>query len=196
MEATMNIERLTHTGRWHLERLADRIDWQHTAALGLFALWTALLITIDLPLRAETQRIAARLEHDSTHAPDESRVALLHSATPDLTREFVASLPHFEKCTDQVGALNLIANQSGVVVASAHYRYEQLPGLPVTKVVLAIDARGDEAQQRKFLQTALNALPNLAIARLVYTKHTDGASPVKLKLDLSMYFQSRPKAAT
>lgn len=57
-----------------------------------------------------------------------------------------------------------------------------------------MDVKGDEAQQRRFLQTTLNAFPNLSVARLAYAKNADGATKLDQKLDVNLYYQLHPKA--
>ncbi|WP_287183049.1 hypothetical protein [Paraburkholderia sp.] len=107
----------------------------------------------------------------------------------------MASLPEFEKYADQLRALNLLADKTRVVITRIDFRYDQVPALPVRKLALRMNVRGDEAQQRRFLQTMLNAFPNLSVARLAFAKGTDGIIQVEQKLDVNLYYRLRPKAA-
>ncbi|MBN3759422.1 hypothetical protein [Burkholderia sp. Ac-20365] len=191
MEATVNLGKILKVASWYLTCVDDRTTWRHTTAAGLAATWIALMLTIDLPLRNETRQLAAQLAHEGKRHPDRLRAASPPPASSDPRLAFVESLPPFDKCTEQLRELGVLAEQSGVVLASINYRYEPVPGLPVTKVRLGVVARGGAANQRRLLQTTLNAMPNLAVARLVYTKVADGTKLVKLKLDLDMYLQSR-----
>ena len=91
--------------------------------------------------------------------------------------------------TGQLRALNLLADQHGVVVARVDYRYEPLTGLPIQRLVLRMDAQGQDLPLRSFLQAMLNAFPNLSIARLAYAKATDGSLKVDQALEIHLYYR-------
>ena len=145
--------------RWHFAFAASRMSGQRLAASGLLCLWITVLIVIDLPLQAETRKITAQLTDDRAHGPEEPPHASPQSAPDDITREFIVSLPAFSKSVSQLRALDELADRSGVAITSAHYRYEHLSRLPLVKVALSIVVQGEEKQQRRFLQTALNGFP-------------------------------------
>ncbi|MFC0397533.1 hypothetical protein [Paraburkholderia rhizosphaerae] len=188
--------RFWRISRWHLKRIANGMNWQRTTAAGLLMLWAGLMGVIDLPLQRETRQIAERISGDIAHDPV-GPGAVPH-APDDLTGDFVASLPAFDRCTEQLRSLNLLAEKSGVMIASAHYRYEPMPGLPITRVTVGMDVRGNEKQQRRFLQMMLNAFANLAISRLAYSKGAEESDKgaLRQRLDIHMYFRANAKAST
>lgn len=171
------------------------MKWQHTTAMGLLALWATLIGTIDWPLRTETRQMTLRLARHMALEPARPRSTTQQPAPRDLTHEFTASLPEFEKYAEQLRELNVLAEKSSVVIMRIDYRYEQMPALPIKKLTLRMDIRGDEAQQRRFLQTTLNAVPNLSVARLAFAKNTDGATKIEQKLDVNLYYRLRPRTA-
>ncbi|MFL9903455.1 hypothetical protein PQR71_35885 [Paraburkholderia fungorum] len=191
----MNWKKLRQIISWYIACVLNRLKWQHTAAIGLLALWAMLIGTIDWPLHVETRRMTLRLAQHMALEPTRPRSAAQQSGPRDLTHEFMASLPEFEKYAEQLRELNLLADKSSVVIMRIDYRYEQMPALPIKKLTLHMDIRGDEAQQRRFLQTTLNALPNLSVARLAFAKSADGATKVEQKLDVNLYYQLHPKAS-
>ncbi|MFM0015738.1 hypothetical protein PQR46_28735 [Paraburkholderia sediminicola] len=191
----MNGKKLRQKISWYLACVLNRMEWQHTTAMGLLVLWATLIGTIDWPLRAETRQMTLRLAQHMALKPTRQRSATQPSAPRDLTHEFTASLPEFEKYSEQLRELSLLADKSSVVITRIDYRYEQIPALPIKKLILRMDIRGDEAQQRRFLQTTLNAIPNLSVARLAFAKSTDGATKVEQKLDVNLYYQLRTKAS-
>jgi hypothetical protein len=194
MGAVVKAKTLLQRFFWHLACGLNRLEWQHTLGMGLLALWTTLIVTIDGPLHAETRQMASRVAAYLALEPTKTRPTTPPSARVDLTHEFVASLHEFDKYSEQLRTLNLLAEKSSVVIMRIDYRYEQMPALPIKKLTLHMDVRGDETQQRRFMQTTLNAFPNLSIARLAYAKNAAGVSRVEQKLDVNLYYQSRPKA--
>jgi hypothetical protein len=186
--------RLWKIGCWH-SNATNRMDWQRIAMAAVLALWASLIFIIDLPLLAETRQINGQVAKQRTLDSARQRSPSAQPAPYDPTHTFIASLPAFDKCADQLRALNELAEKSGVSIASVHYRYEPLPGLPITKVAMSVDARGEEQQHRRFLQMALNTFQNLAIARLVSTRSADGASSPRMKLDINLYFRDLPGPA-
>lgn len=195
MGATVNGKKLRQTIVWYLACVLNRAEWQHITAMGLLALWATLIGTIDWPLHAEMRQMTLRLAQHRVQEPTRPRPATQQSAPRDLTHEFMASLPEFEKYPEQLRELNLLADKGNVVITRIDYRYEQMPALPITKLTLHMDIRGDEAQQRRFLQTTLNAFPNLSVARLAFAKSTEGATKVEQKLDVNLYYRLRTKAS-
>ncbi|MFL9867544.1 hypothetical protein PQR67_25495 [Paraburkholderia fungorum] len=191
----MNEKKLQPIILWYLACVLNRVEWQHTTAMGLLALWATLIGTIDWPLQVETRQMTLRLSQHMVPEPTKPRSGAQQSTPRDVTQEFMASLPEFEKYAEQLRELNSLADKSSVVIVRIDYRYEQMPALPIRKLTLRMDVRGDEAQQRKFLQTMLNAIPNLSVARLAFIKSTDSVSKVEQKLDVNLYYQSRQKAA-
>ncbi|MEM5373096.1 hypothetical protein V4C53_44980 [Paraburkholderia azotifigens] len=181
--------------RWYLGYAANQVNWQGNVTVALLVLWVALVCTIDLPLQSETQRIAIQLgKIGAGESGRFSRESPLRRPQ-DPTLEFIDSLPSNTRYLEQLLALNQLADKCDVIITSVHYRYEQVSGLPITRVAMAMEVRGDEKPQHAFLQRTLNAFPNLAISRLAYTRDTDGASTYKQKLDVDLYFQAHPKAA-
>jgi len=195
MGPTVNGKKLRQIVSWHLACVLNRVKWQHTTAMGLLALWAMLVGTIDWPLHVETRQMTLQLAQHTALEPTRPPPAAQQLAPRDLTHEFMASLPGFEKYPEQLRELNLLADKSSVVIMRIDYRYEQMPALPIRKLTLRMDLRGDEAQQRRFLQATLNAIPNLSIARLAFAKSADGAATVEQKLDVNLYYQSRQKAS-
>ncbi|MET3228364.1 UNVERIFIED_ORG: hypothetical protein ABIC54_000538 [Burkholderia sp. 1263] len=191
----MNAKNLRHMFAWYLACGLNRVQWQHTVAIGLLTLWALTISAIDLPLREETRDITSQLGPHLALEPAKPGAAEQRSTPQDPTREFAASLPKFEKYSEQLRALNVLADQAGVVITRIDYRYEHMPALPIRKLTLHMDIRGDEARQRRFLLTTLNAFANLSVARLAYVKSTDGPATFEQKLDVNLYYQSRPKAA-
>lgn len=196
MGTTLNGKRLRQIVHWYLACVLSRVKWQHITAMGLLALWAMLVGTIDWPLHVQTRQMTLQLAQHTSQEQTKPHPVAQQLAPHDLTHEFVASLPEFEKYPEQLRELNLLADKSSVVIMRIDYRYEQMPALPIRKLTLRMDIRGDEAQQRRFLQTTLNAIPNLSVARLAFAKSADGAAKVEQKLDVNLYYQSRQKAST
>ncbi|MFL9984055.1 hypothetical protein [Paraburkholderia sediminicola] len=196
MGTTVNRKKFWRTISWYLACVLNRVEWQHIAATGLLVLWATLIGTIDWPLHAETRQITLRLARHAALEPATPRPAAQQLAPRDLTHEFIRSLPKFEKYAEQIRELNLLAEKSSVVIVRVDYRYEQMTALPIKKLTLRMDVTGDEAQQHRFLQTTLNAIPNLSVARLAFAKSADGATTkVEQKLDVNLYYQLPPKAS-
>lgn len=196
MGTTVNENKLRQIVAWHFACVLNRVKWPHTVAMGLLALWAMLIGTIDWPLHVETRQMTLQLVQHMSREQAKPHPTVQQLAPRDLTHEFVASLPEFEKYPEQLRELNLLADKSSVVITRIDYRYEQMPTLPIRKLALRMDIRGDEAQQRRFLQTTLNAIPNLSVARLAFAKSADGATKVEQKLDVNLYYQSHQKAST
>jgi hypothetical protein len=196
MGTTVNWIKRRQIVSWYIACGLDWFKWQYTMALGLVVLWATLICAIDSPLHAETRQMTSRLAPHITPERAKPRMAKLDSTPHDLTRDFVTSLPEFNEHVEQVRALNLLADKNSVVITRIDYRYEQLPALPIRKLALRMDVRGDEAQQQSFLRTTLNAFPNLSVARLAYAKNADGAVRLDQKLDLNLYYRLPPKAAS
>jgi hypothetical protein len=196
MEArlTQKLLRLWKITCWY-SNATNRMDWQRIAVVAILALWTSLLLTIDLPLLKETRQIKGDLTRYSAIALAPTRSQSQQATPNDSTRAFVASLPALNKSTDQLRAFEELAEKNGVSVASVHYRYEPLPGLSIAKVAMSVDAHGDDQRNRRFLQMMLNDFQNLAIARIVSTRSTDGARVQKMKLDINLYFQNMTRAS-
>jgi hypothetical protein len=173
----------------------NRMDWQRVTVVAILALWMSLLLTIDLPLLKETRQIKGDLTRYSAIASARTRSQSKQAVPNDSTRAFVASLPALDKSTDQLRAFDELAEKNGVIVASVHYQYEPLPGLPITKVAMNVDTHGDDQRNRRFLQMMLNDFQNLAIARIVSTRTTDGARIQKMKLDINLYFQNMTRTS-
>ncbi|MGA7817959.1 hypothetical protein [Caballeronia sp.] len=190
----MNGKKLRQIVSWHIACGFDRLEWQTTTAVGLVILWATLICVINSPLHAETQQMKLRLAPHIALERAKPASVKPDSAPRDLTHDFVASLPEFDKHSEQLRALNSLADKNSVVITRIDYRYEQLPALPIKKLALHMDVKGDEAQQRRFLQTTLNAFPNLSVARLAYAKNADGATKLDQKLDVNLYYQLHPKA--
>jgi hypothetical protein len=191
----VNWKELGQKVSWHIACGLDRLEWQYTTAVGLVLLWATLIFAVNSPLHAETRRMTLRLASHIALERAKPGSGKPEPAARDLTRDFVASLPEFDTHPEQLRALNSLADKNSVVITRIDYRYEQLPGLPIKKLALRMDVKGDEAQQRRFLQTTLNAFPNLSVARLAYAKNTDGATRLDQKMDVNLYYQSPPKAA-
>jgi hypothetical protein len=196
MGTTVSWKKLRPRFSWYIACGLDWFEWQYTIAAGLVLLWAMLTCAIDFPLHADTRQMTSRLAPHIALERARPSVAKLDSAPRDLTRDFVASLPEFDKHVEQLRALNSLADKNGVVITRIDYRYEQLPVLPIRKLALRMDVKGDEAQQQSFLRTTLNAFPNLSIARLAYAKNADGAAKLDQKLDLNLYYRLLPKAAS
>jgi hypothetical protein len=195
MGTTLNGKSLRQIVFWHLACVLNQVKWQHITAIGLLALWAMLIGTIDWPLHVQTRQMTMQPAQHTAPAPTSPRRAGQQLAPRDLTHEFLASLPEFEKYPEQLRELNLLADKSSVVIMRIDYRYEQMPALPIKKLTLRMDLKGDEAQQRRFLQTTLNAMPNLSVARLAFAKRADGTASVEQKLDVNLYYQLRQKAS-
>ncbi|QIE27508.1 hypothetical protein SBC1_56140 (plasmid) [Caballeronia sp. SBC1] len=193
----MNWKKLRRIVSWHIACVLDWFKWQYTIAAGLVLSWATLICAIDSPLHADTQLMTSRLAPHVAFERAKPRSAKLDSSAPrDLARDFAASLPEFKEHIAQLRALNSLAEKNGVVITRIDYRYEQLPALPIRKLALRMDVRGDEAQQQSFLRTTLNTFPNLSVARLAYAKNADGAAKLDQKLDLNLYYRLLPKAAS
>jgi hypothetical protein len=196
MGTTVNWKKLRQIVSWYFACGLDWLEWQYTVAVGLVLLWAMLICVIDSPLHAETRQMTSRVAPHIALERAKPHSAKLDSTPDDLAHDFVASLPEFNNHIEQLRALNSLADKSSVVITRIDYRYEQLPALPIRKLTLRMDVRGDEAQQHSFLRTTLNALPNLSVARLSYAKNADGAAKVDQKLDLNLYYRLLPKAAS
>jgi site-specific recombinase len=196
MEARLiqKLLRLWKISCWY-SNATNRMDWQRIAVVAVLALWVSLLLTIDLPLLEETRQIRGELTSYSAHALARTRSQSQQAAPNDSTRAFVASLPALDKCTDQLRAFDELAEKNGVSVASVHYRYESLPGLPITRVAMSVDAHSDDQRNRRFLQMMLNDFQNLAIARIVSTRSTDGVRVQRMKLDINLYFRNMTRTS-
>lgn len=179
---------------WHLACGLNRVEWRHSAGAGLLGLWILLIGTVDLPLHAEIQRATLQLAPYLALQSSKPASAMKPITRRDVSTEFAAALPEFEKYPEQLRALNALADRAGVALVRVDYRYEPLPALPIIALSLQIDLRGEEVQQRKFLQAALDAFANLAIARLAYAKGADGTPKVEQKLQVDLYYRARPKA--
>jgi hypothetical protein len=181
--------------RWYLACVLNRIARRHIAAMGLLVLWATLIAAIDCPLLAETRQMTLQIAPYTSLKHAKQHLTSQPLAPRDLTQEFTATLPEFDKSTEQLRALNALADKNGVVITRADYRYEQMPAMPIKKLTLRMDLRGDMAQQRGFLRATLNAFPNLSIARLAYAKSSDGSNSVEQKLDVNLYYRAHPKGA-
>jgi hypothetical protein len=196
MGTTVNWKKLRQIVSWYIACGLDWLEWQYTIAAGLVLLWAMLICVIDSPLHAETRQMTSRVAPYIALEQAKPHSAKLDSTPHNLAHDFVASLPEFNNHVEQLRALNSLADKSGVVITRIDYRYEQLPALPIRKLALRMDVRGDEAQQQSFLRTTLNALPNLSVARLSYAKNADGPAKLDQKLDLNLYYRLLPKAAS
>jgi hypothetical protein len=191
MGTPVNKKRFWNVLAWHIASNLNRLEWRHTAALGLICLWATLIGTIDYPLYLETRHMALQRAMHLALKPVHLRPAIPQSAPSDPTSDFVTVLPEFPKYPEQLRMLNLLADRSAVVITRTEYRYEQMPALPIKKLTLRMELSGGEVQQRRFLVAALNTLPNLSVARLAYAKSTEGANKVEQKLDINLYYRSR-----
>ena len=196
MGTTVNRKKLWRIVSWYIACGLDWFEWQYTIAAGLVLLWATLICAIDSPLHADTRQMTSQLAQHIALERAGPRSAKLDSTPRDLAHDFVASLPEFDEHIEQLRALNSLADKNSVVITRIDYRYEQLPALPIRKLALRMDVRGDEAQQQSFLRTTLNAFPNLSVARLAYAKNADGAAKLDQKLDLNLYYRLLPKAAS
>ena len=193
----MNWKKLRRIVSWYIACGLDWFEWQYTIAAGLVLLWATLICAIDSPLHADTRLMTSRLAPHVAVEGAKPRLAKLDSSAPrDLARDFAASLPEFKEHIAQLRALNSLADKNSVVITRIDYRYEQVPALPIRKLALRMDVKGVEAQQQSFLRMTLNTFPNLSVARLAYAKNADGVANLDQKLDLNLYYQLLPKAAS
>lgn len=172
---------------WRCAWAVDQLRPAHLVVAGLFALWTSLTIAIDYPLLAETRQMTMQLA--SIPEPAQERPTAAKSQPSNVAKEFAAALPKLDAYPDQLRELNTLADKNGVVVARVDYRYEPLKALPINRLVMRMDIKGENLQQRRFLQAMLNAFPNLSIARLAYTKRTDGSLKIDQMLEIHLYYQ-------
>lgn len=174
---------------WYIKCSLSRMKWQHTVAFGLLSLWALLIGVVDLPLRAEVRKMGAQLSSYISQPSINLFTTERNSVERDLSNEFIASLPEFEKHLDELRALNVLADKADVLITRTDYHYEQISTLPIRKLSLRMEVSGDDAQQRRFLQTMMNSFPNLSIARLAYAKRADGSARIEQKLDVNLYYR-------
>ncbi|WP_175873180.1 hypothetical protein [Burkholderia sp. BCC0397] len=172
---------------WRCAWALDQLRAAHLVVAGLLALWASLIIAIDYPLLRETRQMAMQLASIPEPAQEQSTAA--KTQPPNAAKEFAATLPEFDAYPDELRELNTLADKSGVVVARVDYRYDPLKALPIKRLVMRMDIKGQDLQQRRFLQVMLNTFPNLSIARLAYTKSTDGSLNVDQMLEIHLYYQ-------
>ncbi|WP_156811076.1 MULTISPECIES: hypothetical protein [Cupriavidus] len=186
----MNRRHVLHVVSWRGNWVWGRIGPHHLVIAGLLTLWVSLILAIDYPLLRETRQLAKQLASVPEPGRERPSTAKAAQAGPrQIAKEYAATLPAFDAYPGQLRALNLLADQHGVVVARVDYRYEPLTGLPIQRLVLRMDAQGQDLPLRSFLQAMLNAFPNLSIARLAYAKATDGSLKVDQALEIHLYYR-------
>jgi len=192
MGAAVNRRHVLRTISWRWAWALNRVDSIHIVAVGLLALWASLILTIDYPLLRETQQMSLQLA--SIPEPAYGPTTASKSEPRNSVDAFYAALPEFDTYPDQLRALNALAEKSGVVIERVDFQYEPLTKLPIKKLAMRMFITGTAAQQRRFLPALLNAFPNLSIARLAYSKSTDGSMKIDQKLDVHLYYRSKAAA--
>jgi hypothetical protein len=176
---------------WHVRYVLDLVEWRHIAALGLLSFLALTLFCVDYPLYRETRALSFQVTASRARSAtnDNSKASSTDQKPRDTATEFVASLPAYETYPRQLSTLTELAEKNGIAILRIAYRYEPVPELPIRKLTLNMDLSGSEAQLRGLLSTMLNSVPNLAIARLAYTKAVDPGASVEQRLDISLYYR-------
>jgi hypothetical protein len=175
---------------WYFEYRLNAVGWQHVAAIGLLTFGVSLAGVVDYPMYVETRRLATELA--ARNAPKTTKRAspAQSDIQRDIAKEFVNSLPEFDKYPEQLRILTQLAEKNAVVILRVDYRYEYVPTLTIRKIALHLDLKGDEVQQKRLLRLLLNTFSNLSIVRLAYTKNADPGASVEQKLDVNLYYRS------
>jgi hypothetical protein len=180
---------------WHLGYRLNAAGWQHVVAIGLLTLGLLLLVVVDYPIYVQTRQLASALAAQSALKIARRESPAQIDVHRDVAKEFVNSLPTFDKNPEQLRALTQLAEKTGIAVLRIDYRYEHLPTLTIRRIALHLDLSGGEMQQQRLLRLLLNTFPNLSVVRLAYAKSADPGASVDQKLDVNLYYRSDKGAA-
>jgi hypothetical protein len=185
----MTLRQVWRVITWYVKYGFNHLEWQHTLAIGLIALWMMTVTIVDYPLYIETRTLSAQLAGRSRRDATMQQPDPRKDMSRDLVKDFIASLPEYRRYPEQLRALVELVDKGGITARRIDYQYERIPSLPIQKLVLHLELGGDEMQQRKFMQTSLNTFSNLSIARLSFAKGAEVGSNAELKLDINLYYR-------
>lgn len=189
METVMNGRRWWQSSVWRIRHALNAAQWHHITAIGLLVFSALVLAVIDYPLYVETRRLTSQFDARSALNANERKPVMRKNSSRDSVQAFIASLPSFDSYPAQLHSFAKLADKNTVRIIRIDYQYERIAALPIKKLILHLELRGGETQQREFLRVALNTFPNLSVTRLAYTKSADPVAIVDEKLDVNLYYR-------
>lgn len=171
--------------RVRLTRLGEALGTAGGAALALFALSLAFMLSALQPLEAQDRALGVQLEeNERLHRP---RARDAQAATPTARLgTFYRHLTTKEETTDFLATLHALSLKAGTEVRSADYRVKKTAG-PIERHEIALVATGSYAQVRAFLANALIQMPVLSLDQVKFKRQHANDSRVQAELNLTLH---------
>ena len=104
--------------------------------------------------------------------------------------EFYAALPAQDDIPALVQSLLDGAAQQGLRAERGSYRIEPEPAAPMARFWVALPLRGEPARVQRFVLSALQAHPTLALDALQFKRDPDGLALIEARVQFVMHLQA------
>ncbi|MCW5620598.1 MAG: hypothetical protein KIS79_05780 [Burkholderiales bacterium] len=177
-----------HAMRWYLRRGRDVLG--RYGMLGLALLVAAAVVFGTRVLPEHAALMTAKRELSQTAIPA-SRDAALQPVRMDLRTGLDRFYGQFPPATGDLELLEQLyraAAQAGVELDKANYELIQAPRQRLVRYRVDLPVRAEYLQIRRFVQSILEDLPNLALEQVSF-RRTEGDGRIQCVLALSLYLR-------
>lgn len=171
---------------WALQYVINKGGLRAHVTLAMLIFIVGLHGLVLAPLKNELARLhAAQVAEDILLLPSE-RTAVDAQTVAQRFLEYLPAAAGHDAAWEEILAM---ARESGIEINRQEWRKEQISTLSAHRQVLRINSTGSYEGQRRFMSMLLVSMPTLAIDRLAFEKHRDGAEAVKMNYELSLLYR-------
>lgn len=173
---------------WTLQYVISKGGLRAHVTLAMLTFIVGLHGLVLAPLQKELARLqATQVAEDLLLSPSE-RTAV---DTQMVAQRFLAYLPAAVGHDAAWGEILAKARGNGIAITRQEWRREPLSSLSAHRQVMRISSTGSYAEQRRFMNSLLVAMPTLAVDRLALEKNDEGAEELTMSYELSLLYRDQ-----
>lgn len=180
---------LWHRLRWAVRRAWARLDYPGLTALAAVALWIGIELSVNAPLAARQEALAATRREREAQSP-----VAPGARAPAAPRQWLAFFPADDVRERDLQRLQGLLARQGLRLLRADYRSAPLPALPLQRFSATLQLQGSYAAQRRALHDVLAAFPHATVSRISLERDPDLQGLMRITLELDFHFRSAPAA--
>ncbi|TFW34407.1 hypothetical protein [Massilia horti] len=171
--------------RWWLQQWNRRAGVASFVALGLLiscglGYWLAIL-----PLQEQLYLMQTSLTNAARHNPPP---AVRHVAREALNT-FYANVPSVDSQFALLARLHKAASSQGLILEHGDYQFTRETGSPLMRYEIELPVKGDYAQIRRFVSTAMMDSPTLALRSITFSRQKSDDAQLTATLVLVLYLK-------
>lgn len=175
--------------RWEARRAWAWLDYPALTALAAVALWSGIELTVNAPLAARQEALAA-----ARHAREAQQPVAKGSHAPVAPRQWLAFFPADDVRERDLQRLQGLLARHGLRLLRADYRSTPVPALPLQRFSATLQLQGSYAAQRRVLHDVLAAFPHATVSRISLERDPDLPGLMRITLELDFHFRAAPAA--